>query len=197
MKFKIFLALLFIVIISMGFILRIKVEPYKEDIFSFLKSSFYKKYYFLCNFSEFYKNMSDKKIIIKKISFYPWTLYVLWEEEYTWLYIKHGDKEELFNQQGKKINYYKFTTNTIKVNNISKISTEKVVLLVQNLSKNLNIKEIALYPKYFQVKTSEGVILMDYDNYNESLKIFRYLVKLISNKNYSLDLRFKVPSIRG
>lgn len=197
MKTKIFIALLILIIISMGFILRIKLDPFDKELFSLIKERYYKKFYSFCNFSDFYKSLKEKGILIKKLSFYPWTFCLSWEQEYTLIYLKN-EKEEIFvNQKGEIMQNYKPNKYTVKIKNASNKSLKEIIKLVNSLLKNINVKEIILNSRYFEIKTSSGFILMNYDNIEENLKIFRYILEFTSDRDYFIDMRFKIPIIKG
>lgn len=196
MRRKLIFFLFFLIVISLGFIIRIEVEPYDEEVFSIAKDSFLKKYYFFCDVQKFYKNLEKREILIKKFKLYPWSLYITWEEENTWFYIRYKGEEKFYNQEYNLMSYYKPTDNTIKINNFNEIQFEIIKEIVENISRLVKIKEITLYPRYFQIKTSNGTILMNYDNYKEKLRLVNILFKNIS-ENLLLDLRFDIPTIRS
>lgn len=194
---KIFFISLFIIIVSMGFILRIEVEPFNKDLFLLLKENFYGKFYIFCNFSKLCKDLRERSILIRKISFYPWTLYFSWEEEYTLIKIQNGNKNIFVNQKGEIMLNYKPKNNTFKVNNSVKKPLKEIISLVDPLlKKNIDIREIILNLRFFEIKTSSGAILMSYDNIEEKMRIFKHILSIISDKNYFIDMRFKVPTIK-
>ncbi|MCS7201920.1 MAG: hypothetical protein NZ841_04005 [Dictyoglomus sp.] len=193
---RIFIILLLLFVISMGFIFRIKVDPFDEKLFSLLKEKYYKKFYILCNFRSLREDLEKDKILIRKLSFSPWTLYLSWEREHTLIYIKTEKEEKFINQKGELMSDYKPVKNTIRVNNVARKSLKEIVKLIDSLSKAIDIKEIILKSKYFEVKTSSGSMLMGYENIEEKFKTLKYIL-LVLDKKYFIDLRFKIPVIKG
>ncbi len=194
---RFFFLSLFIIIVSMGFILRIEVEPFNKDLFLLLKENFYRKFYIFCSFSKLYKDLRERSILIRKISFYPWTLYFSWEEEYTLIKIQNGNKNIFVNQKGEVMLNYRPKNNTVKVNNSVKKPLREVINLVDTLlKKDIDIREIILNLRFFEIKTSSSSILMSYDNIEEKMRIFKHISSIISDKNYFIDMRFKVPTIK-
>ncbi|MCX7846077.1 MAG: cell division protein FtsQ [Dictyoglomaceae bacterium] len=197
MKTKVIMTLLFLTIISMGFILRIKIEPFDKELFSLIKEKYYKKYYIFCNFLNFNKDLKKKGILIKKMGFYPWTLYFSWEQEYTLIYLRNGNKEVFVNQKGEIMPNYKPNNKTIKVNNFSEKSVEEIIKLANSLLKNIDLKEIILNQRYFEIKTLFGSVLITYENIEEKLKNLKYILEFTFGKKYFIDMRFKIPVIKG
>ncbi len=196
MKKFFFLSLL--IIVSMGFILRIKIEPFNKDLFLLLKENFYRKFYLFCNFLKLYKDLRERNILIRRISFYPWTLYFSWEEEYTLIKIQNGNNNIFVNQKGEIMSIYRPKNNTVKVNNSVKKTLKEIINLVHSLLKeNIDVREIILNSRFFEIKTSSGSILMSYDNIEEKIRIFKHILSILSDKNYFIDMRFKVPAIKG
>ncbi|MEN2984014.1 MAG: hypothetical protein ABDH25_03200 [Dictyoglomaceae bacterium] len=193
---RIFIILLILFVISMGFILRIKVDPFDEKLFSLLKEKYYKKFYIFCNFRSLREDLEKDKILIRKLSFSPWTLYLSWEQEHTLIYIKTEKEEKFINQKGELMSDYKPVENTIRVNNVARKSLKEIVKLIDSLSKVIDIKEIILKSKYFEVKTSSGSMLMGYENIEEKFKTLKYIL-LVLDKKYFIDMRFKIPAIKG
>jgi len=192
---KILLIFIILIFLSMGFIINLKIYPYREDIYSFAKNYFYKKFFPIWNIRRFSDSLLEKNIIIKKIDFYPWTVRVIWEESYTWIVVKNKDKENWINQNGIRMNYFK-EYNTIKVDNNGNFKEEEIINIVKSLSKNLEIKDLVLNTNYFMIKNKRGTIIMNYDDYKEKLKYINIIDQFLDEDNYLIDMRFKIPCLR-
>lgn len=185
---------IFLIIISMGFILYVRIDPYNENVYKIVKDKFYRKFMIRINSQELEKIFIEKGFIIKSIKRYPWSLKVSWEEEYTWIHILSKSKEYFINQKCMIMKNIKRHDNTITVKDYNNLPIKDIVLLIKSFG-SINIKEVELFSKYFVVYSDDKRILFDYKNYKENLKDFKTLFKELNAKYF--DFRFSIPVIRG
>lgn len=147
----------------------------------------------------FVKSMVPKierkyNIVITKMHYIPWGIYIKYEEAKTLLEVEFNNKKYYYNQKFVIMEKYLPFGDTIKVEGTNNIGIIKDILNNFNFIK---IRKIKFYDKYFEIHGDQFILKLNVKDYQEKKKYVIYIIKNFDLKSKSLDFRFRIPFVGG
>ncbi|ACK42522.1 MULTISPECIES: hypothetical protein [Dictyoglomus] len=192
---KKFLLVFFIllIVISSTWILYIRIDPKVDELLNVIRKDL--KFRNILFVSLLVPKIEQKyNLIITKISYIPWGIYVRYDEAKTFLYVEFNKKNYYYNQKFAIMKKYAPFDGTIKIEGTNDIG------LIQDILRNFGffrIHRIKFYDKYFEIYGEDCILKISLEDYQEKKRYIMDIVKNFNLKGKTLDFRFRIPFIGG
>ncbi len=182
-----------LIVISSTWILYIKIDLKADKLLNAIKKDL--KFRNILFISLLVPKIEKKyNLVITKISYVPWGIYMKCEEAKTLLYVEFNNKNYYYNQKFAMMEKYVPFDGTIKIEGTNNIG------LIQDILRSFGffrIHRIKFYDKYFEIYGEDCILKISFEDYHKKKRYIMDIVKNFDLKGKTLDFRFRIPFIGG